>query len=291
MDLLVSASVFTSFFAGVAALFAPCCVSVLLPAYLASVFRERRTVFLMTFVYFLGLLLVFLPIGLGAAFLASFFSDYHSLVYSLGAIFLITLGVVLLLGIHFSLPFQIVSPKLNNTGLGPVFILGIFSGIATTCCAPVLAGVIALSAMPGSYFLSGVYTLAYVLGMVTPLFVLSLVFDQSKLLAKMHLLRRSFNYQLLSQKFRVTVPNLVSGLMFLGLGTFILFSAISGQLQPHITYQLEVNILLTRVIQFFNQLTKFLPELVWSVLFLAVFLVMILAAFRQFKNLGKEIEE
>jgi len=50
MDLLVSTSMVAAFIAGVAALFAPCCITVLLPSYLGSIFRERTKVFLMTFI-------------------------------------------------------------------------------------------------------------------------------------------------------------------------------------------------------------------------------------------------
>jgi len=76
MDTLTSTSIVAAFIAGVAALFAPCCITVLLPSYLASVFKERYKVVLMTFVFFLGILTVFLPIGLGAAALARFFNEY-----------------------------------------------------------------------------------------------------------------------------------------------------------------------------------------------------------------------
>src|SRR3990172_13243006 len=102
MELLISASFIAAFVAGIAALFAPCCVTILLPTFLASIFRDRSTVFLMTFIYFLGLLAVFMPIGLGAVFITQLFSAYHSLIFSAGAIFLIFLGVYLLSGQQFS---------------------------------------------------------------------------------------------------------------------------------------------------------------------------------------------
>src|SRR3989304_7623442 len=107
MDLLLSASIIAAFAAGIAALFAPCCITVLLPSYLASIFRERHKVFLMTFIFFLGILSVFLPIGLGVAALGKFFSQYHNAVFGTGAVFLIVLGLSILLGRHFSLPFKI----------------------------------------------------------------------------------------------------------------------------------------------------------------------------------------
>ena len=128
MELLISASFIASFFAGVAALFAPCCVTVLLPTYFASIFKQRSTIFLMTFVYFLGLLAVFMPIGLGASAITQLFSQYHNIIFTFGSLFLILLGLTLVLGFQFSFP-TLVHPQLKNSGFLSVFGLGIFSGI------------------------------------------------------------------------------------------------------------------------------------------------------------------
>src|SRR3989344_98021 len=126
MELLISASLIAAFFAGVAALFAPCCITVLLPSYLASVFRERYKIFLMTFVFFLGILAVFLPLGLGMGLLGQFFNRYHNTIFLIGGSFLAVLGTSLILGKHFSLPFQ-TKPALKNNQAVSIFTLGVFS--------------------------------------------------------------------------------------------------------------------------------------------------------------------
>src|SRR3989338_1810240 len=177
MDLLISASFIASFFAGIAALFAPCCITVLLPTYFASIFKEKSMVFLMTFIYFLGILSIFLPIGLGVSLLTQIFSQYHDTIFLIGGVFLLFLGMTLLLGQQFSLPFS-VHPQLQKQDFASVYVLGIFSAIATTCCAPVLAGVLTLSALPGSVLLGGIYTLSYVLGIVLPLFMIAFTLDK-----------------------------------------------------------------------------------------------------------------
>ena len=156
---LIIASLVTAFIAGIAALFAPCCITVLLPAYFGSIFRQKRTIMLMTLVFFMGLLAVFLPLGLGFAALGVLFSKYHNLIFVSGGIFLLFLGISILLGMHFSLSFS--HPKMKVQNAASVFVLGIFSAFATLCCAPVLAGVLALSILPGSIFWGGVYALAY----------------------------------------------------------------------------------------------------------------------------------
>lgn len=287
MELLVSASFIAAFVAGIAALFAPCCVTILLPTYLASIFKERSTVFLMTFIYFLGLLAVFLPIGLGAVFLTQVFSSYHSIIFSLGAVFLIFLGTFLLLGQQFSLPFNI-HPELKNASAGSVFILGIFSGVATTCCAPVLAGVLTLAALPGSFLLGGAYTLAYVLGMVVPLFILAVVLDRSKFTKKFFAFRRTISYKLFGKQIRLTFSNLFSGAMFLVLGILILTLARTNSLTSHASYQLSINIYLTKLIQIIGVYTKVIPEPIWALIFVGIFLLLTKIALGQLKNTKNE---
>lgn len=283
MELLVSASFIAAFVAGIAALFAPCCVTVLLPTYLASIFRDKSTVFLMTFIYFLGLLAVFMPIGLGAIALTQVFSTYHNIIFSAGAILLIVLGIILLLGMQFSLPFN-VHPELKKANAGSVFFLGVFSGIATTCCAPVLAGVLALSILPGSFLLGGAYTLAYVLGMVVPLFIIAATLDRFSFTKKFFAFRRTVSYSLLGRKIRLTISNLVSGGMFLVLGIFVLNLALTNNLTSHASYQVSINIYLTKVVKFISGYTSFIPEPIWALVFVGIFLFIIKIVIGQFKS-------
>lgn len=56
-----------------------------------------------------------------------------------------------------------------------VLSLGVFSGIASSCCAPVLAGVMTLSALSGSAVGGLLLGFANVFGMVIPLFVMALL--------------------------------------------------------------------------------------------------------------------
>lgn len=290
MELLVSASFIASFFAGVAALFAPCCVTVLLPTYFASIFRERATIFLMTFVYFLGLLVVFLPIGLGASLISQLFSTYHNLIFSLGSLFLILLGLTLVSGLQFSLPV-LVHPQLKGSGLGSVFVLGIFSGIATTCCAPVLAGVLALAALPASFLLGGAYTLAYVLGMVIPLFILSALLDRGKFTQKFFTFRKTVSYSFLGKKIRLTLSNLFSGIMFLALGAFILYLALTNNLITHASYQVSINVYLAKITQFIGNYSKIISEPIWALIFFIAFIIILVISVRQFLSLTKSNRE
>ena len=55
--LFFQTSLIAAFVAGMVALFAPCCITFLLPAYLGNVFKEKEKVLLMTLIFGLGILL------------------------------------------------------------------------------------------------------------------------------------------------------------------------------------------------------------------------------------------
>ena len=285
MELFLSASIIAAFIAGVAALFAPCCITVLLPSYFASIFRERRKVFLMTFIFFLGILAVFLPIGLGAAALGKFFGQYHNAVFGIGGIFLAVLGVIILTGKRFSLPFQ-VHPALKKHNAASVFTLGIFSGIATTCCAPVLAGVLALAAIPGSIFWGGIYTLSYVFGIVAPLFLISLFLDKINFEQKF---RQTFNrpiqYRLVGREISITVSEAVAGITFLAMGVLILYLALTNRLFMQAGgYQTNINIYLTKILQSISGVVQAIPEYVWALLLIIIIGGVVWRVVRQFSK-------
>lgn len=252
METLIIASLITAFIAGIAALFAPCCITVLLPSYLGSIFREKRAVMLMTFIFFLGLLTVFLPLGLGAAGLGQMLKKYHDLIFIAGGIFVLFLGISILLGKHFSMPFS-VNPRLKIAGAGSVFTLGIFSGLATLCCAPVLAGVIALSVLPNSIFWGGLYSLAYVLGMVSPLFVIAFFLDKNNFAKKIMESNKRFVYSIGNRQISLAIADLVSGIAFLSMGILILYFAKTNQLSMSGgEFQTQINIYLNQLVQTIN---------------------------------------
>ncbi|OGH17103.1 MAG: hypothetical protein A3C30_01740 [Candidatus Levybacteria bacterium RIFCSPHIGHO2_02_FULL_40_18] len=286
MDPLIGASFTASFFAGVAALFAPCCITVLLPAYFASIFKQKIKIFFMTFVFFLGLLTVFLPIGMGASFISQLVSQYHNFIFILGAVFLIFLGILLLTRRAFSLPIM-VHPKLENYDVASIFVLGIFSGLATLCCAPVLAGVVALSILPGSVIFGAVYTLAYVLGMVLPLFIIAYFLDKTNIMEKISIFKKGIKYRAFGQNFSTSLSNIFSGAMFLILGFVILYLARTNQLTQHSSYQITINATLANFTKSVSVWTGLIPGYIWIGVFAFVFLIIIKLARDEFVNKKK----
>lgn len=176
-DLLFGGTLLTALLGGVVALLAPCCVSVMLPAYLAAGFRRRSGILAATFVFAAGVATIIVPIGLGATFLVSLVSGQHLLVFSAAATAMLAGGTAMLFGWKPRLP-MLPGRAPTGTGFGSVYGLGIFSGAASSCCAPVLAGVAVLSGATASFPAALAVALTYVVGMVGPLAVIALVWDR-----------------------------------------------------------------------------------------------------------------
>lgn len=280
MDLITTASLITAFLAGIAALFAPCCIGVLLPSYLASVFRTRTKIFLMTFVYYLGLLTVFVPLGFGMAGLGALFSKYHAMFFTLGGVFMLLLGVALVLGKNYMLPIH-VTPKLKNHDVGSLYVLGIFSGIATSCCAPVLAGVLALSALPGSWVMGPIYAVVFVTGLVMPLLITAVMVDRTRMIHRLQSLKRTVSYRALGRTVTVNLSHLISGLLFIAVGLFILIFERVNPDAASSMYQLRINLITAQVTRAVSRFTAAVPEYVWAILFLLLVSGIAYAAYRQ----------
>ncbi len=286
METIISASLAAAFIAGIAALFAPCCVTVLLPSYFGSVFRTRRKVFLMTFIFFLGILTVFLPLGLGFSMLGQFFSRYHREIFTVIGAALLALGVSLLFGKRLPMPKSLrMKPELTgNENAGSVYLLGIFSGIATTCCAPVLAGALALSVLPGSFLWGIVYTLAYVLGIVTPLFILSAALDRAALTDRLFGARKPLTFALFGKTFRARISDLLAGTTFAVMGILTLWWASVNQVATQSMLQVDINIFLTQLNDLMDPFIGWIPQYAWAILFIGLFAYLVARAIRQFRK-------
>jgi cytochrome c biogenesis protein CcdA len=175
-ELLLSGTVLAAFLGGVVALLAPCCVSVMLPAYFAATFRRRSRVLVMTLVFALGVGTVILPIGLGATALSRLISGQHFTVFAIIGLLMTAGGVAMLLG--WKPPIPMPAMRGGGQGIGGVYVLGVFSGAASACCAPVLAGVATVSGAVASFPAALTVGVAYVFGMVAPLCALALLWDR-----------------------------------------------------------------------------------------------------------------
>lgn len=282
METLVGTSLVAAFVAGVAALFAPCCITVLLPSYLGNIFREKYKIFFMTFVFFLGVATVFLPIGLGASFLAQTFSKYHNVIFSIGGIFLLILGITMLLGKKFSTPTSVRDGMKRH--VSSIYVLGIFSAIATTCCAPVLAGVLTLSVASGTIAWGLLYTLAYVVGMTLPLFIIAVFLDKVNLTERFTNTNKTVRMRIGGFRWMITISELISGLIFLLMGGYITYLAFSNKLFAHSSFQLEMNLWNAKFLGTINGFTTLIPEYIWALLLIGIVVSISYLFIKQYKK-------
>lgn len=282
METLVGTSLIAAFVAGVAALFAPCCITVLLPSYLGNIFKEKYKIFFMTFVFFLGVLTVFLPIGLGASFLAQAFSEYHNIIFTVGGIFLVVLGITMLFGKKFTTPTSVRDGMKRH--VSSIYVLGIFSAIATTCCAPVLAGVLTLGVASGTVVWGALYTLAYVVGMTLPLFIIAAFLDKANLTERFTNAKKTVAMRVGGFSWRITVSELISGLIFLLMGGYITYLAFSDKLFTHSSYQLEMNLWNAKFLGAINGFVTLIPEYIWALLFIGIVTSISYVFIKQYKK-------
>lgn len=178
-ELINTLSLITAFAGGMVALFAPCCITFLLPSYLANVFKTKNRVVWMTMIFGLGIATILVPTALGIRAIGTLFQAYHTQTYVIGGIVMILLGAMELTGRKITLPMLNLTIDLNKKNdPWSIYILGIFSGITTSCCTPVLAGVLTISFLSPSFFWAGLAGVSYVFGMVAPLVVLALFIEK-----------------------------------------------------------------------------------------------------------------
>lgn len=269
--------------AGTIALFAPCCISVMLPGYFASSFQNRRALVAMTFLFGAGVATIVLPIAMGAAAFRSLFSTQHKTIYFIGGLLLLVLAAYTLLGGQIHLP----TPSRGPTGRkGPlsVYTLGLFSGVATSCCAPVLAGVIALSGAASSFLIALGYGTAYVFGMVAPLFVISLLWDRYNWRESRLFRPRSFSWRIGPVKRTLSGSNLASGILLALMGGAAVWLAFSGNSMPSPTgWQAHLTARLQHYGHNISKALAWVPGWLAVILIVAAVLVLALRAMRQLR--------
>jgi cytochrome c-type biogenesis protein len=226
-QVLFGTALLTSFLGGVVALLAPCCVSVMLPAYFATGFSRRSGIAAATGAFAAGVATLIVPIGLGASAVSAALPAHHLLIFSVGGAAMLAGGIAVLAGWKPVLPMpSLRSP--SGHGYGAAYGLGLFSGIASACCAPVLAGVVVLTGSSASFGAALAVSLMYVAGMVAPLAVLALAWEgrdwgSSKLL---HGRRVRAGFGPLRRE--MPLGTLASGVVLLAMGVLTLITAVTG---------------------------------------------------------------
>ncbi len=229
-DLLTTGGVLAAFFAGGVALFAPCCIVFLAPSYLAAAAKNRRWRLLpLTFLFAAGLAVVLLPITVGVSIIAGAIAHYHAPLYYAGGALMFVLAGFTLSGRMWSLPRMLRAPDVARGDGASFFALGVFSGIASSCCAPVLVGVMTLSALAGNPVGGVVLGMAYVFGMVFPLFVMALLWDAAGMRRRIPR-ARPIHLSIGRWALATNTVNVAVALGFATMGGFVIYLARNGRM-------------------------------------------------------------
>lgn len=227
-QVIFQTSLIAAFAAGIVALFAPCCISFLLPAYLGSVFKEKEKVVLMTLVFGLGIFAVMMPAVLGVAALSKALFVYHDSIYYFGGIVMLITALITFLGIKLPMP-SLPGLDTRKADVFSVFTLGIFSGITSACCAPVLIGILTLTFLSPNFFGALAIGGMYVLGMVMPLLFIA-VFLCGKINRFAFLRKRIFTFMFLGKERVVILSNFIASAIFAFTGIMIIYLKAIGRL-------------------------------------------------------------
>ncbi len=226
--LVYSSSLVAAFLGGILALFAPCCVVSLLPTFVATATeRGRRRLPTTAIIFSAGVATVLLPIVLGVGALGQLVARYQRVVFLVIGIFLAFLGVSILWGRGWTLPMPSLRLRVGGSGPARVFTLGLASGVASSCCAPVVVGVVAMSALAASPLGAVGLAMAYVVGMVFPLFVAALFSDR---LPKRWVRVATGSGGFVFRNRRIAWQDLVAAGMFLAVAAAALALAITGRM-------------------------------------------------------------
>ncbi len=290
IEIFFTASIIAAFLGGIVAFFAPCCITFLLPSYFAYTFKQKAAILKMTFVFMLGIAAVLLPIGLGLAALSQLFTEFHKEVFIVGGMFLLFLGIRALMGKGMGISIKNKGLLKKHDTLS-IFGLGLFSGFASSCCLPVLAGVLALSAISASFVQAFALGWAYVFGMVFPLLMAALFWDMKKLSESKFMRGKMIGLKFASRQFSIHSTALISAAIFFITGAMVLVLAFTDNVTSSSALQVDFAIFLQGAANSIIQATAWIPSYIFGILLAVIMGVLVWKAFRLDKSKNKKKEQ
>jgi cytochrome c biogenesis protein CcdA len=185
----------------------------------------------MTVVFSLGIGTIMLPLAFGITYLGRLLGTNHELIFVSGGFLMILIGFWTLSG-RGMLPKINFPVNMNNVNVASVYALGIFSGAASSCCAPVLAGILILTALSASILEGLLIGFIYIAGMVFPLFVIALGWTNYRDGDKAPLPGRLVNLKIFGREFSAHSSKLIAGLTFLIMGVVNVLVGLTGTMIP-----------------------------------------------------------
>ena len=220
-------SVITAFLGGVLAILSPC-GALLLPAFFASVIGRRLRLMLHGAIFYLGLVVTLVPLGLGIGALGNLLTVYRDVLIITTSIVLIVLGLAQAAGFGFDMSKMLPGAETlhqrahQRSGWVRTFLLGAVSGVAGFCAGPILGAILTLALAQGDSLNAGIMLAVYGLGMVAPLTLLAAIWD--KLSPRVMSVLRGRGFRFLGRQLHTT--SVATGLLIVVVG--IIFWTTNG---------------------------------------------------------------
>lgn len=206
--------------------FASPCTLPILPAYMAYTFRtSKMNVFGMSVSFFLGLAIVFVLLGMSAAFVGTYLKSNIGVFSEISGIAMILFGLYTLSGR--GIPGLKITPKSPVTYFGS-FTFGCILGMSwTPCVGPILVGILLLAATTVSLPTGSLLLFSYAAGLAIPLILVSAYLGRiDKDSIAWRIIRgKEIKIVLANRQFALHTNTLFSGILFIALGCLV-FSGI-----------------------------------------------------------------
>ncbi|MEU0134834.1 cytochrome c biogenesis CcdA family protein [Streptomyces sp. NPDC006296] len=230
---------FAALLGGLLALVSPCS-ALLLPAFFAYSVGSAARLLGRTGVFYAGLATTLVPLGAAGSYAGRLFYGHRDALVLGAGWLIIGLGLAQIAGLGFaSRRIAALSGRIRPTTALSVYALGAVYGLAGFCAGPVLGSVLTVAAVSGSPVYGGLLLAVYALGMAVPLFVLALLWERCDLGRRAWLRGRPLRVG----RLRLHSTSLVSGLLFVGLGTLFLAydgtTALPGLLDVDASFAVE----------------------------------------------------
>lgn len=210
---MIEVSFAAAFAGGVLSLLSPCS-ALLLPAFFAYAFQNKRELTARTAVFYVGLTTIFVPLGMGAALATTLFQDHRDTMIIVAGAVLIGFGAMELLGRTFSFGRSAVASVDETRGLFGTYTLGLVYGFGGFCSGPILGAVLTVAATDDNVLRGGGLLAIYALGTVAPLFLLAIFWDRLNIGRQRWIRGRGFQIGPIS----VHSTQLIAGVIFILLG-------------------------------------------------------------------------
>jgi hypothetical protein len=193
---------------------------------------------------------------------------------------MLALAALALSGRMWSMPRFLPAPDARHGDSASFFAFGVFSGIASSCCAPVLAGVMTLSALSGTPVGGVVLGLAYVFGMVFPLFLMALAWDKLRLGEHRFGRARPVRLQLAGRTLVTNTVNVAVAAGFAAMAGFVFYLAGAGRMTGGPGFQVAIGRTLALLFRRIEIWTAPVPQWLLGLGLLALAAVFVTAALR-----------